>query len=928
MTWLKSLPIRWKLILLASVASALALVVAGSVIAYANYASGRAELVHRMQSHADIAAIHSAAAVAFRDAEAANRTLQALGADTAVVGARIRLANGEVLAEQQFPMLAETEEHHLITVAAPIALEQRIGTVEAWATDAELHVALMRDLGLLLVVLLGALALAALVAGFLQRIISRPLLELGDAATRLSKTRDYSVRVPPAGDDEVGRLVHTFNEMVAQLQAHKTDLERQVQERTADLSVALRDAQAAAKAKAEFLANMSHEIRTPMNGVIGMLDLLNSENLDLHARSMLETARNSADALLTLINDVLDFSKIEAGKLTLETIDVELRSLAEEVATLFAKQAAAKNVELSCVVHNDVPAVLAGDPTRLRQIIANLVGNAVKFTERGEVFLGICVKEPDPDEPTASDSDSVMVQILVRDTGIGMTPEAQKNLFQSFTQADSSTTRKYGGTGLGLAITKKLIDAMGGSIRVKSAPGEGSTFSVYVPMKVRSTMAPVRSAKLAGLRALIVDDNPTNRCILEHYLEYEAATFVSVYSARVGLETARAAVKDGKPFDVVLLDYQMPEMDGVEFLRELRNDAELARTPCIILSSLGDRVKEAELVGVSAWLTKPVRRAQLHNLLAAVAGRSANGASKTAAPQNSSAMPQYTSARVLLVEDNRTNKEVALRMLKTFGVEAATASDGAEAVARIREGEWDLVLMDCQMPVMDGYAATQAVRAWEQENGRPRVAIVAMTANAMQGDREKCLAAGMDDYVTKPIKRDVLAAALARYLKPDTPALPSPEPAGSPALSTESAIDAATLDQLGELMGEDLVDLIQTYVEDTPVQLSTMESAIGQGDYTVLGRSAHSVKSSSLSLGAIVVGRIAAAIDDLARTKADLSEAERLLAALRAAFAIVETRLNEIAAARSAKQNDPASEFPGAPFAAAAPRRTFDSRSA
>jgi CheY-like chemotaxis protein len=363
-----------------------------------------------------------------------------------------------------------------------------------------------------------------------------------------------------------------------------------------------------------------------------------------------------------------------------------------------------------------------------------------------------------------AESGTVTVQIVIQDTGIGMTPEVTATLFEAFTQADSSTTRKYGGTGLGLAITRKLIDAMGGTIKVKSEPGKGSIFSVFLPLEVRSRQPLSRAPSAKGLRVLVIDDNATNRCVVTHYLEHGEATFDVAESAQAGLDSARAAANAGHPFDVILLDFQMPEMDGVAFLRALRADASIARTHCVAFGSLGDKVPAANELGVNTWLTKPVRRGPLLDVLSTIAGSSA----VRAAAAETDVAPSLSHARVLLVEDNRVNQLVAARMLKAFGIEAVVVSDGAQAVAAVQAKTFDLVLMDCQMPELDGYDATRAIRVWET----PRIAagvaarlpIVAMTANAMLGDREKCLASGMDDYLSKPIKRDVLLAALVRWL--------------------------------------------------------------------------------------------------------------------------------------------------------------------
>ena len=775
--WFSSLPIRLKLVLLAAVVGAIALFASAGINTTSDFYSGRNALVHRLHTQAQIAALNSSAALSFDDAEVATQILEALRADTAIVSAEVERADGQRFVHVNL----RQRPGHILVVTEDIIVGERIGRVTLWGTDQELHDELKRNLVVLACVIALSLAIGLLAAQGLQGIVTRPILALADAAERVSTRKDYSARVTVEHDDEVGRLVVSFNGMLEELEAqarrvaeHRAELENKVTARTAELVDALRSAQAATRAKAEFLANMSHEIRTPMNGVIGMLDLLHLERLEPEARSMLQTARGSADSLLGLINDVLDFSKIDAGRLTLEKIDFELRPLAEEIATLFTQQASVKGVEVACVIHNDVPAVMGGDPTRLRQVLANLMGNAVKFTHQGEVFLGIQCREP------AVEGGTITIQIVVQDTGIGMTPEVTARLFEAFTQADSSTTRKYGGTGLGLAITRKLIDAMGGTIKVKSEPGKGSIFSVFLPLEVRAHEPLVRPASMKGLRALVVDDNATHRCVVTHYLEHGDATFDIAESAHAGLESARAAAQAGHPFDAILLDFQMPEMDGVAFLKALRADAAIAGTHCVALSSLGDKVPGAEDLGVAAWLTKPVRRAQLLEVLDTIAGRSS--AKTVTAARQAVVDPTFGHARVLLVEDNRVNQLVAARMLKAFGIEALVVADGAQAVAAVQARTFDLVLMDCQMPELDGYDATRAIREWEAPRIAagiaPRLPIVAMTANAMLGDREKCLAAGMDDYLSKPIKRDVLLASLVRWLPPAPPLEPTRDVAG------------------------------------------------------------------------------------------------------------------------------------------------------
>jgi signal transduction histidine kinase/CheY-like chemotaxis protein/HPt (histidine-containing phosphotransfer) domain-containing protein len=894
-----SLPIRSKIILLASLSTAMALILAGAAIAYTDYVAGKRSLMHRLQMQAQITATHSAAAVAFDDADAAAHALEALRADRAIMAAEIRRSDGTQLAKQEFQRelgwvhLDDLRESHTekdgdVHVVAPIVLEQEIGTLSLWATPEELHTELARDGVVLFVVLLVALGTALGAASVLQRLISGPILALANTASTVSRERDYSLRLDVRSTDEIGQLVSSFNGMLDQIESRDTklqqyhaELEQTVAKRTAQLAIALEDAKSAARAKADFLANMSHEIRTPMNGVIGMLELLHDEKLDTQQRNMLETARGSADSLLTLINDVLDFSKIEAGKLTLESIDVDLRSLAEEVATLFSQPAQANGVELSCFVHDDVPAVVRSDPTRLRQIVSNLLGNAVKFTEQGHILLEV--------RTLKRTETATHIGFVVRDTGIGMTPEGRKRLFTAFTQADSSTTRKYGGTGLGLTITKRLIDAMGGRIRVASKPGLGSSFCFVLPLaRAEREHQPILT-ELDGLKALIVDDNEINRRILAHYLSALGMRHVSADSGLAGLGAANAAAAASDPFDVVLLDYQMPQMDAIGFLTRLRQNGATSDLACVVLSSMGARSAEADLLDVATWLSKPLRQVELRNALSAIFGRVI--APERAIARKPDAALAYRGARVLLVEDNRVNQEVARRMLETFGIEPQLAVDGQEAVERAASNEFDLVLMDCQMPVKDGYAASRELRENERRENRRRVPIVAMTANALLGDREKCLAAGMDDYISKPVKRSSIAEALARWLEPtaEIAGEPSPEEFGTQEI--RMALDMNALVQLRELFEDGVADVLQSYLTDTPNQFKAMSDAIRDRDYELLQRSAHSLKSSSRTFGASIVANRAADLEDLARARGSLEEASQLLTALRSAFAVMEPEL-------------------------------------
>jgi two-component system, sensor histidine kinase and response regulator len=881
---LADLPLRRKLML---VTMTIVVLATAAMLAFTQRQAAKArgaEFEAAATAQARLVAEYAVSPMVFEDGPGARELLAKLALDPRVAYVRLEDAKGKVFAEVGGdPRRFGTD---VLDVSAPVTHRGGpLGRLQVGFRAAELERAAGADLRFLLLVLAGVVLAAWLVTLWLQRLVTTPILALEEHARRVAKTQDYGARLTSPGHDEVGSLYEAFNQMIERIQRHQEDvlalnrsLEGKVADRTRDLEHARDRADRASASKSEFLANMSHEIRTPINAITGFATLALRTDLDPRQADYVEKIHTAAQGLLHIVNDLLDFSKIEAGHMNLERIPFRLAEVMETVVAYVGTLAERKGLELLIDVAPDVPSPLVGDPMRLGQVLVNLCNNAVKFTHEGEVDVRVTVR--------SRQMDSVRLAFAVRDTGIGLSEEQAARLFQAFTQADASTTRKFGGTGLGLVISKRLVGLMDGGIWLESTPGKGTTFFFDVELGVGEASERAEGRlppAMQGARALVVDDNASARQILVAQLAAMGFEAGAVADAAGAIEELRNASVSGRPYPLVLMDWKMPGMDGLAATRAIRADPAIAATPVVIMvtaygreNALGTPESAELLDGV---LLKPVTPGMLVDTVARLMDPRHKVKEEVVAPPRKRAL---TGVRVLLVEDNPVNQQLARELLEQEGADVRIAGNGRlaiEMLQRVGIGEFDVALVDLQMPEMDGYETTRIIR--EMPHGS-RLPLIALTAHTLREERERCLAAGMNDHIAKPIDPDLLVSKVALWVgaegiadatlrarRQEASATSGELPPGIPGVDLEVALRRCNGN------ARLLRDLLVQFRDHYGAAAREIERFVEDGKPADARFLAHAIKGAAANLGATAVARDAAALDDALAADATHASAAR-----------------------------------------------------
>jgi signal transduction histidine kinase/DNA-binding response OmpR family regulator len=931
---LKDMPFKQKLMLLTLGISAISITLVSASFVIIDYQSYKKQAEENWNTQGRILAATTQAYVVFDQPESASEKLNELKEDSNILSAEIILPDGTVFSSytredyqphQLRSTKGATKKPNFVEITEPIKKDGEVfGEIRIEADIGPARMARLKTISTNGVIFVAfSFIISIILVNIMQRVISKPLIQLAKTAEIVSNDQNYSVRAVKYADDELGQLTDQFNQMLdkiseqhKQLQSSYDGLELRVSERTNELVEEIRErvrgekkidsynkelestnrnlehaierantmaieAQAANVAKSEFLANMSHEIRTPMNAVLGFIGFLNETNLDDEQIEFARSVQTAANHLMTIINDILDFSKIEVGKLELESIDFNLRTTIEEVIDTLHVKAHEKRVELACVMHGGVPAMLQGDPVRIRQILINLVGNAIKFTDDGEVVVHVALD--------SQETDCATLNFAITDTGIGIPPDKLPLLFDAFSQADATVTRQYGGTGLGLTISKRLVEMMGGEIGVSSELKKGSTFwftATFVKQANPMEEMVILPVDVRKQRVLIVDDNATNRQILRLHMESWNIRYAEASDANEALDKLVEANESNDPFDLALLDMNMPQRNGESLGIEVKSDPNLKDTSLIMLTSMGSTgdIKRLEGIGFEGYLNKPIKQSNLYDCMIAVLGAH-DSMQVTTKPTmiTEYMMPIVNSKnqRILLAEDNPMNQEVARRTIEKFGYPLTIVDNGKEALEHYQTGQYDLILMDVQMPVMGGFESTICIRTLEKDTGN-HIPIIAMTAHAMKGDREKCIDAGMDDYITKPIESELLRGMIDKWAQSlSNESTPKPEevfPKEDQVKMEHDLSDGlpADLSRLKELSSGDysiFEKLINLFLNDADSHSKILSEAVTTGNSEGIETAAHRIKGGAGQIGANTLQELASMLEGMGRNH-NLGEAQ------------------------------------------------------